>query len=163
MKQQNVVNVLIGLCVILFMVNTIYAGDPPIAHWKLDESEGLIAEDAIGERDGMWVGEVRWRPTEGFYGGAIECDDDSSFVEVDNSDGSLFEDLTTSFTFSVWVMIDEFTQDWQGIITHNDKFFLERNNSGSSGTANAIHFKVKDQDGAQPLNLYGNIPIDDGD
>jgi hypothetical protein len=49
------------------------------------------------------------------------------------------------------------------ILFKNNKFFLERNNSSSSGTVNGIHFKAKDETGSiQPFNLYGNITIDDG-
>ncbi|MBN1478870.1 T9SS C-terminal target domain-containing protein [candidate division KSB1 bacterium] len=151
------------ILIILLLSVVAWTMDPPIAHWRLDESEGETANDAVGDRHGTWVGNVVWAPESGRYGGAIQCEDDSSFIEVDDSDMRLFEDLGNEFTVSVWVAVYEFTSDWQGIVFKNDKFFLERNNSTGNGTINGIHFKVKDETGAQPFNLYGNILIDDGD
>ncbi|MBN1560528.1 T9SS type A sorting domain-containing protein [candidate division KSB1 bacterium] len=142
-----------------------FAMDPPIAHWRLDETEGATVLDAIGSRHGAWVGTVAWQPDAGRYGGAMQCEDDSSFIEIDDSDMSLFEELGNEFTVSVWISVFEFTADWQGIVFKNNRFFLERNSSTSNGTVNGIHFKVKDETGetsAQPFNLYGDIVIDDG-
>ncbi len=164
MKTENctITRIAVVLALALLGING-YAMDPPIAHWTFDEAEGEIAEDVAGDRDGTWVGNIVWQPEAGYYGGAIQCEDDSSFIIVDDTDMSLFDELGTMFTVSVWVAVFEFTQDWQGIIFKNDKFFLERNNSGGSGTVNGIHFKAKDEDGSQPFNLYGNITIDDGE
>lgn len=139
-----------------------WALDPPIAHWRLDETEGETAQDAIAHRHGTLVNNATWAPEAGKYGGALQTEDDSSYVMVDDSDMSLFDELGIEFTVSVWVSVFEFTSDWQGIVFKNDKFFLERNNSGGNGTVNGIHFKAKDETGSQPFNLYGNILIDDG-
>ncbi len=163
MKNHGVLLPAVLIAALLLWTGIVFSADPPIAHWTLDETEGDIARDSAGDRDGVWVGAPGWVPGGGFYGGAIECFDDSAFIEIDDSDGSLFEELDVSFTVSVWIMVTEFTQDWQGILFKNNKFFLERNNSGGSGTVNGIHFKAKDEDGNQPFNLYGNITIDDGD
>ena len=152
---------LFGVAAVFLLSIAGYTLEAPIAHWKFDETEGETANDENGARHGTWVGNVGWVPEGGLYGGAIECNDDSSFIIVPDAD-AIFDDLGTEFTFSVWVQVYEFTQDWQGIIFKNDKFFLERNNSGSSGTVNGIHFKCKDETGAQPFNLYGDITIDDG-
>ncbi len=150
----------VGFVVVLF--TTSYAINPPIHYWNMDENEGSTAMDAVGGFNGEWVGEVRWAPEAGRYGGAIECNDDSSFIAIYDAPG-LFDELGIEFTFSIWVAVYEFTQDWQGIIFQNDKFFLERNNSGGNGTVNGIHFKAKDETGSQPFNMYGDILIDDGD
>lgn len=147
---------------VFILTSVSFAMNPPVAHWKLDESEGNIAHDEVGIRDGVWVGTIGWKTDAGMYNGAIECFDDSSFIEIDDTNEPLFAVLGNQFTVSVWVMVYEFTKDFQGIITKNNKFFLERNSSGSSGTKDAIHFKVKDDAGAQPFNIYGNITIGDG-
>lgn len=149
--------------VIFIIVSLAYTMDPPYAYWALDEKEGDTAFDAIGTRNGTWVGNQGWVPEGGRYAGAIECNDDSSFIIVDDSDATLFDDLGTEFTLSLWVLAYEFTQDWQGILFKNNKLFLERNNSAGNGTVNGIHFKAKDETGSQPFNLYGNITIDDGE
>lgn len=150
------------VCLSFLMLSGLYAMDPPIHYWNFDESEGVAATDVTGGFNGEWVGTARWAPEAGRYGGAIECLDDSSFIAVYDAPG-LFDELGIEFTFSVWIAVYEFSQDWQGIIFQNDKFFLERNNSGGNGTVNGIHFKAKDESGAQPFNLYGDILIDDGD
>lgn len=137
--------------------------DPPFAHWRLDEAEGVTAGDAVGSRHGTWVGNAVWAPEAGRYGGAMQCEDDSSFIQVPDPDSTFFEELGNEFTVSVWISVFEFTADWQGIVFKNNKFFLERNSSTSGGTINGIHYKVKDETGAQPFNLYGNILIDDGE
>ncbi len=150
------------LCLTFLVLSNLYAMDPPVHYWNFDESEGTTVTDVAGGINGEWVGTARWAPEAGRYGGAIECNDDSSFIAVYDAVG-LFDQLGIEFTFSVWVAVYEFTQDWQGIIFQNDRFFLERNNSGGNGTVNGIHFKAKDETGAQPFNLYGDILIDDGD
>ena len=139
-----------------------YALDAPIAYWKMDEAEGDTAKAEIGSLDGILVGTAAWAPEDGLFGGALECIDDSGFVTIPGSDG-IFDDLGTQFTFSVWIKVYEFTSDYHGIIVKNNKFFLERNNSSGHGAVNSIHFKCKDETGAQPFNLYGNTLIDDGE
>jgi hypothetical protein len=158
MRLQHLI-VISFVFILLFSMSGL-AIDPPIAYWKFNETEGVVAMDEMGERHGEWVGQVGWS-ADGKYAGAIECQDDSSFIVVPGADG-IFDDVGTEFTISVWVQVYEFTQDWQGIIFKNDRFFLERNNSGSNGTVNGIHFKCKDDAGGQPFNLYGDITIDDG-
>jgi parallel beta-helix repeat protein len=45
-----------------------------LAHWKLDESEGVVASDSVGGRDGTLVGDPVWQPTAGQLNGAIQFD-----------------------------------------------------------------------------------------
>jgi sugar lactone lactonase YvrE len=45
-----------------------------VAHWKLDETEGDIAYDSIGEYYGTLQGEPLWQPTEGKIDGALQFD-----------------------------------------------------------------------------------------
>ena len=44
------------------------------AHWKLDETDGGIAYDSIGENDGTLYGDPNWRPYDGIADGALEFD-----------------------------------------------------------------------------------------
>ena len=46
----------------------------PVAHWKLDESEGEIAEDSIGKNDGTIHGNPLWQPAGGAVDGALQLD-----------------------------------------------------------------------------------------
>lgn len=54
----------------------------PIAHWALDEEEGNIAHDKIGENDASVYGDAVWFPGEGMFGGALLLDgaDDWAFT-----------------------------------------------------------------------------------
>ncbi len=51
-----------------------------VAHWRLDETEGFIAHDSVGDHNGfVLVQNPLWRPTGGKIAGALELDgiDDS--------------------------------------------------------------------------------------
>lgn len=45
-----------------------------IAHWRLDETEGLAAYDSAGDHDGSLSGNPVWRPAGGRVAGALELD-----------------------------------------------------------------------------------------
>jgi len=45
-----------------------------LAHWRLDETEGMVAYDSAGEKDIFLSGEQFWRLDEGIQGGALELD-----------------------------------------------------------------------------------------
>ncbi|MHC4173337.1 MAG: right-handed parallel beta-helix repeat-containing protein [Planctomycetota bacterium] len=47
---------------------------PPLAHWKLDETEGNIAHDSAGNKDGILNCEPLWQPSGGMIDGALEFD-----------------------------------------------------------------------------------------
>jgi hypothetical protein len=63
-----------------------------IAHWKLDETEGPIAYESIGEKDGFLIGEPLWQSNAGKVDGALQFDgsDDHIVTEyiLDPADGS---------------------------------------------------------------------------
>jgi hypothetical protein len=45
-----------------------------IAHWPLDETEGMLAFDCAGENYAILGGTPTWQPDAGEIGGAIQCD-----------------------------------------------------------------------------------------
>jgi len=45
-----------------------------LAYWKLDEAEGTIAYNSVGNNDGFLFGDPIWQPTEGKRGGSLELD-----------------------------------------------------------------------------------------
>jgi N-acetylneuraminic acid mutarotase len=54
-----------------------------VAHWALDETEGFVAHDSIGNNNGTLYGEPIWQPTGGKFAGALEFDGIDDYVETD--------------------------------------------------------------------------------
>ena len=50
------------------------------AHWRLDESEGLVARDSAGDRDGLLKGDPTWQPAGGRVAGAVELDGIADYI-----------------------------------------------------------------------------------
>ncbi len=55
----------------------------PLAHWKLDETEGGIAHDSAGVNDGILNGGPLWQPTAGQIDGALAFDGIDDYVSTD--------------------------------------------------------------------------------
>jgi len=54
-----------------------------LAHWKLDETEGWVARDSTGTRDGIVMTvHPLWLPTEGKVNGALEFDGADDYVST---------------------------------------------------------------------------------
>jgi N-acetylneuraminic acid mutarotase len=45
-----------------------------VAHWALDETEGMTAHENVNSNDDFIVGGALWQPAEGMIGGALELD-----------------------------------------------------------------------------------------
>ena len=62
-----------------------------LAHWKLDETQGVIAHDSAGDHDATVHGDAVWQPTDGQIGGAVELDGVDDYVStpfvLDPADG----------------------------------------------------------------------------
>ena len=71
----------------------------PVAHWKLDESEGTTAYDSAGINDANLVGDPVWQPTGGWVDGALELDGVDDGAEA----GFLFDPRYTAFSVFAWV------------------------------------------------------------
>ena len=57
--------------------------DPTLlAHWALDETEGMAAADSAGENDATVMGNAAWQPTGGRVNGALEFDG-TTFIVAD--------------------------------------------------------------------------------
>ena len=54
-----------------------------VAHWKMDETEGMIAHDDVGGYDGTCYGEPLWQPADGKVTGALEFDGMDDYVDTD--------------------------------------------------------------------------------
>jgi Tol biopolymer transport system component len=54
-----------------------------ISYWKLDEAEGGIAEDTVGDNDGIVYGDAFWQPEGGVKGGALQLDGIEDYISAD--------------------------------------------------------------------------------
>ena len=45
-----------------------------VAHWALDETEGVMAADSVGDNDAVVMGDPAWQPDGGSIGGALAFD-----------------------------------------------------------------------------------------
>jgi hypothetical protein len=54
-----------------------------IAHWKLDETEGITAADSAGDYNGSVTVGATWQPQDGMVGGALKCDGVTGCVLTD--------------------------------------------------------------------------------
>jgi len=75
-----------------------------VAHWKLDESEGVIAHDNAGDNDGILYGGPTWQPSGGVIDGALKFDGVDDYVDCGN-DSSL--DITDEITIAAWVKTND--------------------------------------------------------
>jgi hypothetical protein len=53
-----------------------------VAHWKLDEAEGSIAEDSAGDNNGIVFGDALWQPDGGMIKGALQFDGIDDYVST---------------------------------------------------------------------------------
>ena len=51
-----------------------------IAHWALDETEGMLVADSAGDNDGYAIGNPIWKPDGGQVNGALELDGIDDYV-----------------------------------------------------------------------------------
>ncbi|MFC1603678.1 LamG-like jellyroll fold domain-containing protein [Planctomycetota bacterium] len=54
-----------------------------VAYWRLDEAEGDIAYNSIGDNHGILIGNPTWQPDSGQVAGALQFDGIDDYVETD--------------------------------------------------------------------------------
>jgi hypothetical protein len=79
-------------CTVLGQVEAV--SDPSlVACWALDETEGDVARDSVGDKDGTLFGDPVWEPEDGKVNGALAFDGVDDYIATDEcvvnpSDGS---------------------------------------------------------------------------
>jgi len=73
--------------------------DDILAHWALDETEGIVAQDSIGLNNGTLHGKPVWQPAGGKFAGALEFDGIDDYVETD----FILDPAAGSFSVFAWV------------------------------------------------------------
>ena len=136
----------------LFSFEVYTLGDDPSAylkgHWELDGN----ADDSSGHgHDGSLVGNPQW--VTGQVNGAIELDGSGDYVTIPSES---FFDITSEITISCWIKVDNFSCEWQPIVTKGDSAWrISRN-----GWGNQIHFACN---GLSPDHINGSVNVNDGE
>ena len=73
--------------------------DDILAHWALDETQGVVAHDSIGLNNGILHGEPVWQPSGGKFSGALEFDGIDDYVETD----FVLNPAAVSFSVFAWI------------------------------------------------------------
>ncbi len=116
-------------------------GLSPIGYWKFDESSGTVAADSSGNgSNGTVYGNPVWRPSSGWFDGAIDLDGRGDYVRVDRPAG--FDFAPGSFSVSAWIYPRETTGQYRAILeydrsgTYGNRFGLWLDDDG------CVHFRV---------------------
>jgi hypothetical protein len=70
-----------------------------VAHWALDETEGMFAADSAGENDAAVLGDIEWQPTGGQVNGALKLDGVSGYAIT----GEVLNPADGPFSVLAWV------------------------------------------------------------
>jgi len=70
-----------------------------VAHWPLDETEGMFAADSIGDNDAFIVGGTTWQPGSGQVDGALQLDGVSGCAIA----GAVLNPADGPFSIFAWV------------------------------------------------------------
>jgi hypothetical protein len=70
-----------------------------IAHWPLDESEGMFAADSVGDNDAVVLGGIEWQPTGGQMDGALKLDGVSGYAVA----GAPLNPADGPFSIFTWI------------------------------------------------------------
>jgi len=137
-----------------FLMRPIPADACLIAHWKLDEASGGVAEDSAGGNDGLLAGSPEWQPYSGRVDGALSFDGAGDYVDCGN-DAVL--DITESITVAAWVNINVVNVDWQAIVAKGDSAWR----LSTAEDEMRFHFAVT---GGPPWNyVNGDIEVGAGE
>jgi hypothetical protein len=128
-----------------FGAQTVGVADPwggalPLAHWKMDENTGVLAQDASGNGyNGVLVGDAAW--TQGKNGACLSFDGtgDDDYVDISSFPSSPAD---LPYTFTVWIK-----PVFQA--GGNDECIVGKNRGASTGNSYGLGMKLWDS------KLYG--------
>jgi probable HAF family extracellular repeat protein/predicted outer membrane repeat protein len=136
-----------------FLMTPVPAESALLAHYKLDEGSGDLAQDSVGTNHGTLQGNAQWQPAAGRIDGALLLDGDD-YVNCGN--GSVFN-LTEEITVSAWVSINTVSKDWQAIITKGDSAWR----LSTAMNERKFHFTVTGGPPWQYINGEFEVPADE--
>jgi len=70
-----------------------------IAHWPLDETEGMFAADSVGNNDAVVLGGIEWQPAGGQIDGALKLDGVDGYAIA----GAALNPADSPFSVLAWI------------------------------------------------------------
>jgi hypothetical protein len=70
-----------------------------IAHWALDETEGMFAKDSAGDNDAVVLGGIEWQPTNGQINGALQLNGIDGYAVT----GPILNPAGGPFSIIAWI------------------------------------------------------------
>ncbi|MBL7189169.1 MAG: PD40 domain-containing protein [Phycisphaerae bacterium] len=74
-----------------------------IAHWPLDEAQGVIAYDSAANSDGVLVGGPVWQPEGGMVAGTLQFDGVDDYVSTDLVLNPADPEISSGFSVIAWI------------------------------------------------------------
>jgi hypothetical protein len=84
---------------IIVLAEHLFTYPGAVAYWNLDEAEGNIVHDSIGDNDGTIHGEPAWQPEEGMVDGALQLDGIDDYVSTE----FVMNPAEGAFSMFVWI------------------------------------------------------------
>ncbi len=130
-------------------------GLTPLGYWKLDETAGTTATDSSGNgNNGTVLGNPVWRPSGGWFAGALDFDGRGDYVRVQRPRG--FNFAPNSFSISTWIYPRETAGQWHAILEY-DRNSLYGNRFGLwLDQQGRVHFRVGQNTWQTPDALRAN-------
>jgi 7,8-dihydropterin-6-yl-methyl-4-(beta-D-ribofuranosyl)aminobenzene 5'-phosphate synthase len=137
-----------------------------VAHWRLDEAEGNIANDSAGDNDGTLNGNPVWQPAGGKLNGALELDGVDDYV----STPFVLNPADGSFSAFVWIKAGAEGQaiisqasgtgtgrSWLTADMEDGRLMTELRASGRQGSPLLSEFVIGDGNWHQPWPCLGRL------
>jgi Concanavalin A-like lectin/glucanases superfamily len=178
--EKKIVGIMVCVLAIAMIADVAEAQDFAsnlVAHWELDEIDGLTAADSVGGFHGTLVGSPdlpTWRS--GVVNNAIDFDsantDDARYVTCPDTDNSAL-DITGDRSLAAWFRVDDwYGTNWAGLVTKgqntdgNYNLMQSYYSEGYGGSSNGIAFQIAGQTGTDISSqqvVRGEINVTDGE
>jgi parallel beta-helix repeat protein len=136
--------------------------DGLIGYWPMDDYSGTVVTDRSGrDNDGVLStsGLPVWQPSDGRVNGALLFDGSGGYVNCGNN--SVFN-LTNAATVMAWIKVNEFTRNWQAILTKGDSAYRLHRHTNT----NYINFACNGLSGGNKTwgsTVWGSTDVNDGE
>lgn len=109
----------------------------PVAWWKFDERDGMIATDSVGGQQDQIAGNVKFVP--GISGRALKFDGFTAYVTRNAQSAPR---IANSFAIEAWIAIQEYPLNWVAVVDHERNqqagYYFGLDSDGTLGLQAAI-------------------------